>query len=90
MSSPKTHSRAGETQEMVTLRMNHSTFKVTFAQAFAFGHTLLRSERIQSASQIFDHLAQRHPQDRQVSIMLARCKARLGQYEVSTRNAGRY
>lgn len=82
MPAPKPHARQRPVSDAITVRLKDSVLKLTFAQAFSYGHTLLRNDHIDSAAVLFEHLAQLRPKDRQVNIMLARCKARLADYQV--------
>lgn len=71
----------GPVQDSVKIRMNNRDFTLSFAQAFAYGHTLLRIDKIETAAALFEYLVQKRPNDRQANVMLARCKARLAEYE---------
>lgn len=71
--------------KFITLRRQGKDERLSYSQAFAFGHTLLRRERAEAARTIFQHLTRLRPEDRPAKIMLARCQARLKDYAACKR-----
>jgi hypothetical protein len=64
-----------------TLTEGAAVRDLTFEEMFSYGHYCLNTRKYTAALRIFEVLVRLHGTDRQVKVMLARCKACIGRYD---------
>lgn len=68
-------------QATFTIQLGDQQLKLTFPQAFAYGHSLYRAKKFAAAAAVFERLAQVKERGPRSYLMLALCKAGLADFK---------